>query len=81
MDSQVVQNMFAADYGTPLEDYHIVSGTKIYEREFTKRKILVNPTSNEYTIQLDETYLDMDGQQITSITVPKYSGIILTKTS
>jgi hypothetical protein len=77
MESSYTQALFDIDLGLPIEEYHIIEGTHVYEREFTKVRVLVNPTSTSYNVDLGDSYLTMDGDSVTSIEMPRYSGIIL----
>ena len=81
MESEQTQDLFMIELGIPVEEYHIIEGTHIYERTFSKVKVLVNPTSETYTIELTNTYLDMNGDRIASITLSGYTGTILTQIS
>jgi hypothetical protein len=66
------------ELGIPLEDYHKRSDSEVYEREFTKILVLVNPTFTDYTIQLGGTYYN-NGNPITSITMRAHTGVMLNK--
>jgi len=78
METGITQNLYQIELGTPTENYHIIPGTHIYERNYSKVKILVNPTNTEYTIGLDGEYTDLNGNTISSISMPAYTGTILT---
>jgi hypothetical protein len=67
------------DIGSPTESYHIISGTHVYEREFTTSKVLVNPTYSSYNINLGGTYKTINGNTVSTITVPPHTGMILFK--
>jgi hypothetical protein len=74
------QSLFKIDLGNPVGAYSVVSGTHIYARDFSKVKVLVNPTFNSYTVILDGNYLTFDGKSVVSpITVAPHTGIILKK--
>jgi hypothetical protein len=77
MESAFTQSLFRIDLGTPTEEYHIIPDSHVYERDYTKTKILVNPTATAYTVDLGGSYINMNGEQVASIQVPKYSGLIL----
>jgi hypothetical protein len=81
MDSEIAQELFNMEFGSSLEDYHIIDGTHLYEREFTKARVIVNPVNTPYTIDLEGTYLDMTDNVVSQVTLPEYSGIILTPIS
>jgi len=79
MVSAFTQSLYETPIGLPEESYHIIPETRVYEREFTKSRVLVNPTTSSYTINLGKQYRNMNGNIITSITLGKYSGTILTE--
>jgi hypothetical protein len=81
MDSAFSQSLFDIDLGVPMEDYHKIDGTKVYERQFSKVRVLVNPTNTDYTLHLGLLYLDLNGNEVSSITIQAYSGTILTPVS
>lgn len=65
-----------ADIGAPTASYNITNG--IYQRPFTRGKVLVNPTAVSRTINLGGTYTDLEGVRRTSITLPPHSGQVMT---
>jgi len=65
--SDYTQSLFKIDLGTPQGDYYVIAGTHVYARDFTRVKVLVNPTSNTYKVEVG-------GQ---SITVLPQTGTIL----
>ena len=72
------QSLFKIELGVPTGSYHMISGTHVYAREFTKTKILVNPTYTTYTVYLDGTYRTPEGQTFdSSITIYPHTGRIL----
>ena len=74
------QSLFTIDVGTPSAKYYVVPGTHVYARDFTKSKVLVNPTSQPYTINLTGQYQTLNGTPITSpITLKPHTGTILKK--
>jgi hypothetical protein len=77
MDSAFTQSLFDIDLGIPLEDYHEIGGTHLYERQFSTIRVIVNPTDTARSIDLGGSYIDLDGQTISSLTLTKYSGAIL----
>ena len=81
MDSAFSQSLYEIDLGAPTEEYHIIGGTHIYERTYTNVRVLVNPTDSLQTLDLSGAYLDLNGDLITTITLQKYSGTILTPIS
>jgi hypothetical protein len=81
MESATTQNLYQIELGMPTEAYHEIGSTSVYEREFTKVKVLVNPTSSTRTVSLGSQYRDMDGNIVSTVSLPRYSGTILTPTS
>ena len=77
MDSKLAEELFNLELGMPIEDYCIIEGTHVYKRDLTKIKVLVNPTSEIYTVTLDGTYLDLDGAFVSSVTLTGYTGTLL----
>lgn len=51
VDPHVI-DLLKNDMGEPIGDYYQIAGTHVYERDFTKVKVLVNPTGTPYTIQV-----------------------------
>ena len=69
---------FDVSLGSPVSEYYLVNST--YTRDFTKGKILVNPTTSPYTVHLDSEYKTLvDGQTVSNVTLDAHSGIILLK--
>jgi hypothetical protein len=78
-DSEYVDSLFNLKLGMPLGSYYMISGTHVYTRDFTKTKILVNPTNNTYTIKLQPCQT-FEGHSIdTSITLQPHTAEILLK--
>ena len=67
------------DVGYPLEDYHIIAGTQVYEREFSKTRVLINPSNDNYIINLGGNYKTLDGKTVSSIKMNAHTGEILLK--
>ena len=61
--------------GTPTGSYAKVEG--VYQRTFTTGRVLVNPTSSTFRVQLGGSYEDPQGHVITSITMTPHAGAIL----
>lgn len=76
--TQVVQPL-RVDMGTPTNDYHIIAGTHVYTRDFTKVKVLVNPTSSSYAIPLGGNYKTLEGVTVSSVTMNAHTGEILSQ--
>jgi subtilisin-like proprotein convertase family protein len=72
------QNLFKLDLGKPVNDYYVVTGTHVYARDFSKTKILVNPTTQSYSISLNGSYMTLDGASVKSpLTLNPHTGMIL----
>jgi hypothetical protein len=69
------------DIGSPVEDYHARTGTPIFEREYSKGLVLINPSSESVQINLGERYKNFDGNIIDTITLGSHEGEILIKRS
>lgn len=67
------------DLGIPIEKYNLVSNqNNIYQREYSKGLVLVNPTNQESPlINLEKNYKNLENEIISKIHVPPYGGIIL----
>lgn len=69
------------DIGVPLGDYHARSGTPIYEREYSKGLVLINPSSESFQIKLGGEYKDLIGVITDTVTFGSHEGGILIKRS
>ena len=71
--------------GQPSESYHLkgnYGGANIYEREYEKALVLVNPSdSSSSTINLGNNYKTLTGSSISIITLSSKEGILLQKTA
>jgi len=72
------------DIGDPAETYHVrenINGSNIYEREFAKALVLVNPSDNNTTrtVSLGAEFVKLDNSHITSVDLSSKSGILLKK--
>jgi hypothetical protein len=76
----LLQRLHALDLGNPSSDYYNISQTSVYARDFASGKILVNPSTSSYTINLGGSYKTLDGRTVSSITMNAHTGEILTKT-
>ena len=65
------------DVGVPTEDYHIIEGTHVYMRKFSKALVIVNPTTVSYSLNLDKEHKTLDGQTISTVTLDDHTGVIL----
>ena len=77
--TQVLQPLHNIDIGTPVDDYYVIEGTHVYARDFSKVKVLVNPTSISYVIDLQGTFETIQGEILTEITMESHTGLILIK--
>ena len=78
MPEDYPQSLFQIDLGSPLAAYYRVEATHVYARDFSKVKVLVNPTYDTYLVNLDGHYETFDGVKVTSpITIAPHTGIIL----
>lgn len=75
--TNVIQPLFDINVGTPINDYYIIANTHVYARDFSNVKVLVNPTSDSFTVDLQGTFRTLDGKLISVITMENYTGIIL----
>jgi len=66
---------FDVSLGSPINEYY--STGSVYARDFGEGKILVNPTTSPYTVNLDAEYETLDGQKVSSILLNAHSGAIL----
>lgn len=75
-----VDDLFKIELGTPLNSYYVVQGTHVYSRDFSRMKVLVNPTYQPYAATLNGQYETVDGQPISSpVTVDPHTGLLLVK--
>jgi len=78
METKYIESFLNITFGTPLGDYNwCLNATHIYERDFTRTKILVNPTDSDYVVSLDRYYKTRDGQTLSQITLKGHTGIVL----
>ena len=78
MPKDYAQGLFNIDLGNPLGEYYMIPGTHVYARDYSKVKVLVNPTYEPYSVNLDGDYETLDGKPVTStITVEPHTGTIL----
>ena len=77
-------DFYKTDIGSPYEDYHLrgnIDGANIYEREFEKVLVLVNPSDATIapTINLGTEYVTLSGSIVSIIQLEPKSGIVLKK--
>ena len=61
--------------GDPLGKSYV--NNSIYQRDFTKAKILVNPTNLTRNVYLDKVYKTLEGKLVSVVSMNKYSGNVL----
>ena len=66
---------FDVPLGSPINDYYLLAS--VYSRDFENGKVLVNPTTSSYTVDLDSEYKTLDGQTVSNVTLDAHSGVIL----
>lgn len=69
------------DLGSPIEDYHARTGTPLYEREYSKELVIINPSSESVQINLGTKYKNLDGVITDNVTLGSHEGEILLKRS
>ncbi len=67
------------DLGTAIGNYRARVGTPLYEREYSKGLVLINPSSESFHINLDGKYKDLDGLLTDKISLGGHEGEILIK--
>jgi hypothetical protein len=67
------------DIGSPTEAYHARTGTPLFEREYSKGLVLINPSSESAQINLGSRYKNLEGNIIDTITLGIHEGEILLK--
>lgn len=73
-----MQNLWKTDVGSPSGNYYMISGTRVYARDFSKAKILVNPSTLNYTVNIGSGYKYLNGTSApSSITMGNHTGEIL----
>jgi len=75
--TQFIQPLYNIDLGAPLNDYYRITNTSVYTRDFSKGKVLVNPTSDSYIIDLHGIFKTMNGEFVSEIAVDKHTGVLL----
>ena len=76
----LAEKLQSIDMIKPLNDYYKIPSTSIYARDFTKGKVLVNPTDVSYTVTLDGSYTTFDNNIVSgSLTISGHTGVILFK--
>jgi hypothetical protein len=63
--------------GSPTNAYAKIGG--VYQRWFTNGRVLVNPTTGTFTVQLGRRYRTLDGKTVTSVQLGAWGAAVLTK--
>ena len=69
------------DLGAPVGNYRVKVGTPLFEREFFKGLVLINPSKESFQIDLGEKYKTLDGVITDTLTIGSREGEILIKHS
>ena len=69
------------DLGAPIKNYQIRAGTPLFEREYSKGLVLINPSSESFQIKLGDKYKNLDGVITDTLTLGNHEGEILLKCS
>jgi len=64
-----------ADIGQPTSSYALIDG--VYQRSFSRGRVLVNPTEASRTVDLGGTYVGLDGVSRTTITLAPQTGDVM----
>lgn len=72
-----VQNLFKVYLGVPRGNYYLIEGTHVCAMDFTKVKVLVNPTDQPYLVNLDGDCETLEGQFFSSINMGPSTGVML----
>jgi hypothetical protein len=76
----LMQTLNAVSFGSSVSSYYQVSGTGLYVRDFQNAKVIVNPSSSTYNIQLSSQYYTLDGSAVSgSYSIAPYTGVVLLK--
>ena len=80
METGFMQGLLNLALGIPIEEYHKRIDSNIYERDFSGAKVLVNPTSRNYTVDLNRNYKNLDGRITSRLVLTPFTGAILLTT-
>jgi len=67
------------DLGSSIENYHARAESPLYEREYSKGLVIINPSAESFQIKLGEKYKNLDGVVTDTITLGTHEGEILLK--
>ncbi|MDY6834825.1 MAG: hypothetical protein SVY53_08535 [Chloroflexota bacterium] len=66
-DYERFKHIYTAPIGSPLDGKYKADG--VWQRDYSEGRVLVNPTTNTYTIDLGGTYATVDGAMVSSVTL------------
>ncbi len=69
------------DLGAPVEDYHGRTEAPLFEREYSKGLVIINPSSESFQTSLGAKYKTLDGNVIDAVSLGSREGEILLKVS
>jgi hypothetical protein len=69
------QPIMDTNIGQPTGAYY--SSQNVYMRDFTGGKVLFNPSTSSYTVNLGQTYTDLAGNSVTSLVMQPHTGSVL----
>jgi hypothetical protein len=69
------QSIMDTNIGQPTGAYY--QSQNVYMRDFTGGKVLSNPSTNSYTVNLGQTYTDLAGNSVTSLVMNPHTGAVL----
>ena len=69
------------DLGAPIKNYQTRAGTPLFEREYSKGLVLINPSSESVQVNFGTKYMTLIGVILDTITLGSHEGEILLKYS
>jgi len=75
--TEFIQPLYDIDLGVPINDYYVIPNTHVYSRDFSNIKVLVNPASDPYVINLQGTFKTIDGQLVSDVVMDNHTGVLL----
>ena len=69
------------DLGNPVGNYRARTGTPLFEREYSKGLVVINPSSGSVQINLGSSYKRLDGSTTDTISLGSHEGEVLLKMS
>ena len=73
------QTIMDTNIGQPISSYY--SSQNVYMRDFTGGLVLFNPNAQSKTINLSQTYTDLEGNNVSSLVMQPYTGDVLVPVS